>query len=374
MSCRKSSTPGGTWKVAELCSVYQSFDWCKTWLAAVGEARGISPCIVVGQTPFGKTQFILPLQVRHKWGLTIIEMLTAPQGAYSLALFDNEFLKSEAADWFAAHLADVISVLPQHDVFRLADAPKLFEGYSNPLLQNGSFTAANYCHIMDLHPDFDTLMQQKRSSETRRSLRKRDAKLEAAGRLLFDLPQATDTRRSVLTQMFDDQEKRLGEAGIHNVFDHLERDFLHRLVDTKTPEGPFLRPYHLSLDGKTEAVLLGAYFRQTYWALVSSLADSNHLKLSPGDYALRRMFKDLCQDGTLRIDFAAGDSAYKHHWSDSQVSLHLVLRASSLFGMPVALLMLLREQTKRLAKRTPILNRMANGLRKLMAGKKSNRR
>ena len=363
----------GAWRQLQdrgIASVYQTFDWCQVWLRNVGTPRGIEPCVVVGETVFGEVKFILPLQLRRKFGLSIIEMLTAPQGAYAFGVFNRSFLAETANDWFSQHLPDIVAALPSHDVFRLADAPAQICGFANPLLACGSFLAANQSHIMELQPDFQALLEQKRTSETRRSLRKRDNKLEAAGRLEFGLPQSMSDTAHLLTTMFADQEQRLAESGIHNLFSAQERQFVCNLAHVTTPEGPLLRPYALRIQGEVQAVLLGAYYGNTYWALISSLADTNYRKLSPGDYALRAMFKSLCEDGTGTIDFAAGDSAYKLHWSDQMVPLHFVVRASSIQGLLPALLMMIREKCKRVVKQTPMLRQAAFALRKLFAGKK----
>ena len=363
-----------TWRHIEesgIATAYQSFDWCRTWLKTVGLLRGVSPLVVVGRTAFGETKFILPLQLRQKFGVSVIEILSAPQGAYAFGLFQRSFLEESACVWFGDHFSDVITTLPRHDVLRLADSPSHMNGFTNPLLSCGGFLSANHSHVMQLQTNFQLLLEAKRTSETRRSLRKRDNKLEAAGTLKFGLPSSAEERQSVLKAMFADQEKRLAEAGVHNVFSAQEREFVYGLSDVNTPNGPFLRPYFLSLNGDVQAVLLGAHFGNCYWALISSLAESRYLKLSPGDYALRAMLNSLCEDGTTRLDFAAGDSAYKLNWSDQTVPLHLVLRASSMRGLLVSSAMLLREKTKRFIKQNIVLRDFSFKVRKLLSGRKS---
>ena len=362
------------WRLAEqsgISTVYQSFDWCNTWLETVGVSRGISPLIVVGQTVFGETKFILPLQLRRGVGFSIVESLTAPQGAYAYGLFQKTFLEEGSSIWFGNHFPDVIAALPHHDVFRLSDSPAHMNGFANPLLSCGGFLAANQSHVMQLQGDFQVLLETKRTSETRRSLRKRDNKLEAAGKLEFGLPASAAEAQALLETMFAHQEKRLAEAGVHNVFSAQEREFIYNLSKVTSSKGTLLRPYFLRLNGDVQAVLLGAHFGNCYWALISSLAESHYLKLSPGDYALRAMLKSLCEDGTTRLDFAAGDTAYKLNWSDQTVPLHLVLRASSICGLLVSSAMLLREKAKRFIKQNIALRDFSFKVRKLLSGRKS---
>jgi CelD/BcsL family acetyltransferase involved in cellulose biosynthesis len=240
-----------------ISSVYQSFVWCRTWQQRVGRQRQIVPCVVVGENAMGTTEFILPLQIRHRLGVTIIEALTAPQSSYGFGLFSRGFLQSQAEGWFSTFFADVVAVLPKHDILHLADLPEAIANSHNPLLSVRHFSAANLSYIMRLDSDFQALLEAKRSPESRRSMRKRDVKLEAMGNLIFDLPLNLADRKSTVETMLVQQRQRLAEMGVHNVFDELEQRFIADLVHVQTAEGPLLRPYRLVLDGNILAVPTG---------------------------------------------------------------------------------------------------------------------
>ncbi len=352
-------------------TVYQSSVWCHAWMQRVGKSRGILPVIVVGKNIYGKPMFLLPFQARWKAGVHIIEALTAPQGAYCFGIFDKAFIANNADLWFEMYFSNVIAALPPHDVLRLADLPKMVGDYRNPLLRVQNFYAANNSHIMNLPQDYQALLEQKRSTESRRSIRKRDKKLQAAGKLVFDLPATQSERNTTIVTMLAQQKARLAEIGVHNVFSELEQKFIIDLAQAQSPEGQFLRPYRLMLDGEIVAVMLGAYQYGTYWALISSLAAGEVRKHSPGDYALRAMIKALCEDGSHTLDFSAGDTAYKEHWSDREIPLYFILRASSYKGLAVAVAMLVREKLKRVAKQTRFLNNLLFNLRRIVLGTKA---
>ncbi len=349
-------------------TVYQSFVWCGVWLQRVGKARNIAPLVVVAENAFGQTMFVIPLQSRRTFGVQIVEVMTAPQSAYAFGLFDKSFLGDVAVDWFENHFSDVVGLLPPHDVLKLHDLPETIGGFRNPLLAVRHFRAANQSHIMALQTNYQALLEQKRSTESRRSIRKRDAKLLAAGRLVFDLPVSLEERKATVETMLAHQKMRLAEAGVHNVFNEAEQKFIIDLTHSQTVEGPFLRPYRLMLEGNIVAVMLGAYWHGTYWALISSLAPGDIRKHSPGDYALRSMIKHLCEDDTRVLDFSAGDTAYKGHWSDQQIPLYFIVRASSLVGLVAAAIMVVREKCKRVAKQTPLLNTLLFSLRRFVSG------
>jgi CelD/BcsL family acetyltransferase involved in cellulose biosynthesis len=361
-----------SWRHLDLHGVstfYQNFDWCCVWMEHVGKHRDITPLIVIGESVFGDVCFILPLQLRRKAGFRIVETLTTPQGAYAFGLFKTQFIADEAHNWFRDHWSNIVAALPAHDVLRMADAPEVVAGFANPLVAAGSFLAANISHIMQLQEDFETLMENKRSRETRRTIRKRDNKLKASGDMLFGLPETEADTTEVINVMFQDQEKRLAESGIHEVFSQEERHFIQALAKVRHDTALLMRPYTLRIDGVIQSVLLGAFHNKTYWALIISLADGPFRRFSPGDYVLRGAFKALGQEGGRLVDFSAGDAQYKSYWSDRVVPLHLVVRASSMRGLVLAGLMLAREKTKRLVKTIPVLRQSAFALRRIIAGR-----
>jgi CelD/BcsL family acetyltransferase involved in cellulose biosynthesis len=359
------------WEALEktgVCTVYQCYRWCSTWVKHLAQSQKIKPLAVIAENVLGETVFILPLQLRRSMGVRIVEALTAPLGAYGFGVFQRQFFKSSAPDWFEKHLPDLIATLPKHDVFVLADIAERFDGRLNPLLAAGAFKSSNHCHIIDLEADFQSLYERKRPGKRRRYLRNRDAKLEAMGALAFDLPHQPHDIRKTMATMFEDQKDRLAEAGIHDVFNEKEKQFLIDLALPTESGSALLRPYRLTLDGKLLAVVSGAYFRKTFWALISSLAAHEARKFSPGDYALRNAIQSLCGGAAKHYDFSAGDAAYKQHWSDRQLQLHMIVRANTLVGVIAAGLMLLREKTKRLAKGTPLIFFGLTEMRRLLRG------
>jgi CelD/BcsL family acetyltransferase involved in cellulose biosynthesis len=358
----------GTMEKTGISTVYQSLVWCETWMKRIGVARAVQPLIVIGENSHGHCCFILPLQLRRLHSCRVVEALAAPQTAYAFGLFSPSFLINQGATWFRDHMPDVLAILPAHDLFHLKDTPENVCGFANPIMGANCFSGANQSHVVRLEHSYEAFLAKKRSSDSLRSIRKRDAKLIEAGLVAFDLPLCQHEQRATLAVMFDQQAERLEEFGIHDAYAPIERDFIADLTSTVEGDEPFLRPYRLQLDGKILSVMLGAWYNQTYWALISSLVEGELRRYSPGDFALRSMLKALCEGGAQRLDFSTGDTAYKHHWSDDIIGLSFILRASTLKGLVLAILLLVREKTKRLAKQTPWLHKLLFGLRQKLMG------
>jgi CelD/BcsL family acetyltransferase involved in cellulose biosynthesis len=214
-----------------------------------------------------------------------------------------------------------------------------------------------------LRRDFEGLYAEKRSGETRRGNRKRDARLAQCGDVKFGLPESPDEAHKLLDQMFIHQESRLAESGIHGVFGAAEREFVHRLADIDN----VLLPYYLTINGELAAMMLGGKFDGTFWALISSLNPKLARKHSPGDAALRKMIEACCISGLRCLDLSSGDTPYKFHWADKAIPLREAIHFLTLRGAVWSLGAFGAALSKRIIKQSPTLwplyQRLRAGLR-----------
>jgi CelD/BcsL family acetyltransferase involved in cellulose biosynthesis len=371
--CTIDSTVHSDWEALQsegISTYFQSNAWCLTWLHDVGRKLGAEAVFVTGYHSGGKPAFLLPLQVRRKYGFLLLEFLSAPHASYGFGLYDEDFLKTQAASWFEAHFDEILTMLPRNDVVYLRELPNWMLGHGHPLLSHARIMGANRAYMMALKPDFESLLAEKRGHETLRSMRKRDKRLAEMGDLKFHAPQSATERKVIMDHMFADQEQRLAETGVRGVYGPVERGFLTDLADSDR-HGPLaLVPYVLCLDGHPICVLLGGTSCNVFWAMITSLADGTWRKHSPGDYTLRRVIAAQCAKGLPWFDFAVGDSDYKLAWADKQIDMHLVLQARTVKGFALAVYLALRHGLKRAIKGNPKLRQGAFALRRALLGRR----
>lgn len=330
-------------------SFYQTFEWCSSWLETAGRAEKVQPCIITGSGASGKLLFLLPFAIRTVRGVRVLEWIGSSQINYGYGLYDRSFLPGARA-WFNSEGWRILREVKSIDAVRLRELPKTLNGSPHPLADWFTISSANKSYSMALRADYEQLYAEKRSGETRRGNRKRDAKLERLGDVQFGLPATREETHKLLDQMFRHQESRLAESGIRGVFSAAERDFVHRLADMDS-----LLPYHLTIDGELAAMMLGGKFDNTFWALISSLSSGTVRRCSPGDAALRRMIEACCKSGLSRLDFSSGDTSYKLHWADEAIPLYEVIHFVTLKGAIWSLGAYAVAGSKRLVKRSPVL-------------------
>jgi CelD/BcsL family acetyltransferase involved in cellulose biosynthesis len=360
------------WEALEQQGIHTYFQtraWCLSWLREVGPEIKANAVFVTGHRADGTIVFLLPLQIRRKYGFMLLEYLTAPHASYGFGLFEPNFLEKQAAAWLEENFDALLALLPHHDVVYLREMPGRMLGYANPLSRFARLKGANRAYMMALRNDFESLLAEKRSHETLRGVHKRDKRLTDLGDLKFGTPANAIERKVSLERMFNDQQQRLSETGVLGVYGPVERGFLSRLADPDQHGPSALIPYTLSLNGDPICVLLGGRACGVFWAMITSLAEGPWRKHSPGDYTLRRVIQAQCNDGLPWFDFSVGDSDYKLVWADTKIDMYLILHSSSLKGLALAFGLALKHATKRLFKSNVMLRDGAFALRKFAFGR-----
>ena len=349
---------------------FQTYQWCTAWLETAGAAAGAKPVIIVGRDPTGDLLFLLPFSIRRRQGCRVLEWMGGQQMTYGYGLYDRRFLR-RARQWFATEGRSILSEVPDVDAIDLAEMPLTWEDHDHPLKSWFSFAGPNFSYLLRLTSGYEQVYARKRSGETRRGNRKRDAKLMKAAKIEFGLAESQAQMHQLIEAMFDQQQLRLAENGIHGVFNEHERQFVHRLIDMSDHQQPILLPYYMMADGELEAVTLGGYYGGGYWALVSSLGSPRLRRYSPGDALLRRTIEACCSRGLDFFDFSSGSFDYKLAWADETIRLNHAVRAVTRRGYAWALARCLSLAAKRLIKRTPLLWTTLSTARRQLLGRKA---
>ncbi len=327
-------------------------------------------CIVTGRDRQGRLRFLLPLGVTYRSGARVVHWLSDLVATYGLGLYDHEWLQA-AGSSFDSHWPAICAALPPADVIWLTNLPEVWRETTHPLRNRFTTTEANNSFYLKINRDFESLYAAKRNTKSRARARKKVKQLQEIGELTFGLPQPGQQMHDVLDDMFRHQTERLARIGVHNVFDEPSMAFVHRLADLPTAEStPVLRPYTLSIDGRTVAVKLGIDFGGTFWAMVSSLKADGLERMSPGDIALRLTIEACCNSGLSCLDLAQGESDYKTQWADGEIQLHTITEPLNIRGTLWAQTMSLSLSCKRAIKTSDTLWPMAQRLRARFLGRK----
>ena len=100
-------------------SIYQSYIWCETWLATAGLQAGVQPLIIVLLDQKDVPLLILPLQIRRRFGLKLLEWLAQSENNYGFGIFRPSQDGQHYHVWFENNFSLLNEILPKYDVVNL---------------------------------------------------------------------------------------------------------------------------------------------------------------------------------------------------------------------------------------------------------------
>jgi CelD/BcsL family acetyltransferase involved in cellulose biosynthesis len=353
-----------------LCSYFQSYEWCESWIEVFGHKHKTTPLIVVARSLDGETQFILPMQIRRRFGCRILEWLCQPENNYGFGIFSLQNPKENFADWFGDNFTKVLATLPTYDVAALENMPLRLLGNANPLVAINRFASADQSFFTNLKPDFDTLHETKRTARSISKIRRRDERLLELGPLELEVSNIASENDDALHEIIHYKSAQLAELGVRNFPAENITTFFKAIQKHNAPVSS-LYVFRLLQSGRTISGLIGARYGDTFWLMILTMAPNGPAQFSPGDYVLRKSIAWACENGLKFYDFGVGYSNYKEHWADNELQLYNYYAAKNLKGLPLAAFFMVYNFTKRIIKNTAAIKSFVFQSRKWLRGKKA---
>jgi CelD/BcsL family acetyltransferase involved in cellulose biosynthesis len=363
------------WKAFETsadCTAFQSFAWHAAWQKHVGDLTGVAPAIVVGKE-CDRILFILPLAIEHGRLASRLVWHGSDLCDYNAPLLAPEFAAAMAAPGaFAALWKGVVARLQadsrfRHDVIVLAKMPETVGAQANPFMALPTTLNPSGAYATPLTADWDSFYAAKRSSATRRSERTKLKRLAELGAVRFVSAEEPAEIGATLTRLVDQKSKQFARMGVEDIFLRPGyRDFFFEIASNPSAGG-IVHVSRLDVGETVAAANLGLVFRNRYYHVLASYDLGPVSRFSPGVAHLHELMRFAILRKCVAFDFTIGDEGYKRGWSDTAILLHDHRRAASILGWAVLLPSAVLARTKRLIKQTPILWRMVQATRSLIA-------
>ncbi|WP_442753743.1 GNAT family N-acetyltransferase [Methylocystis sp. JAN1] len=303
---------------------FQSFAWCRTWLAVAGE-RTQARILCVRDS--GRLVMLLPLQIERRLGVVIARWIGEPMTQYGDAL---SLPGEERAQWIAA-AQDEMARWRDVDLFALT---RLRAGcvMSDGTIAGEPFTAP----YVDL-----------RASKPRRhkSIERRVKRLEAYGAILLEEAESPAKRESVTRHALALKRAWLAGKGAYSagLSNPISEDFLAALARVG-----FLRANVLRVGGEIGAIDLGFLGGGAYRSLLGSY-DNRFAEGSPGQALTGRLIARCAEEGLSAYDMLLPADAYKSAWATGETRIEARFLPTSLKGRAAAFVLAeLRPMAKRM--------------------------
>jgi CelD/BcsL family acetyltransferase involved in cellulose biosynthesis len=341
------------------CTAFQTFDWLSTWQRHVGKRRGVRPAVTIGCFGDGAITFMLPLAVEPRRMVRRLIWLGQDLCDYNAPLLAPNFSERFTAELFLAvwyELQQQVQHEPslRYDCIEFEKMPEKVGAQTNPFthlkVTRGRFSA----HMTDLSDDWEKFYRIKRSSVTRSRDRTKRRRMAKYGEIRLVTATDADDARRTLEMLLKEKSRSLARKGLRVIF--ARPGYREFYLDLATnPKTQYL--VHISrveVGNIRAAANLGIVFRDCYYHVLASYADSKVAHFGPGALHLRELMAHAITLRLRRFDFTIGDEPYKLDWSESVLKLYDYSATTTWRGLPARWSSIVRW-AKQMIKQTPAL-------------------
>lgn len=348
------------------CAIYQTRAWLLPWVATLAPLARITPCYLLARTHDGTPAALLCLGLVRRGPFRLAIFLGGKDSNANLALFRQpaEWSPGEVRRLLSAAAGVLGSQAP--DAFVFTNVPLMWQGRETPLARLPHHESPSAAYGTRLLSDAQALFAAKISKESRKKLRKKEARLEAMGPLSHLVVRDEGERARVLDAFQAQKTARFRAQGIASQVDAPQ---MRAFLDAASPPNGRGIEWHALLVGERIVATYagGAHAGQWSGMMNSFDADAEIAKSSPGDLLLLRIAADACARGLTHFDLGIGEARYKAMLCDETIALVDCIVPCGLRGALYGLYVRARQDAKRTIKRRPRLLALVRGIRRRLS-------
>ncbi|MBL8590486.1 MAG: GNAT family N-acetyltransferase [Methylobacteriaceae bacterium] len=351
-------------------AAYQRRDWALPWLGSLGRAQGVSPAITVARNAAGRPIALLPLGVMARGPLRLAEFIGGKDANFTFGLF-RPGVAWRAPDLAALMRAAAAATPGGVDLYALVNQPYAWDGQPNPMqaLRHQSAPSAGY--KANLSGSGEAFLRARLSGESRKKIRKKEARLAEFGPIRHLTARSADEARAILAVFAAQKAQRMRDKGLDNVFEGAGADeFLTRVAVEPLERGatPAVELHALAAGERIVATFAGAPCGRRFSGMFNSFElDPEISRTSPGDLLLARLMAMKCDEGYTVFDLGVGEARYKKTFCDAEETLFDAYVPSTAAGAALMWVKAAKRMAKRRIKHDPRLWRMVETVRRWRA-------
>ncbi len=344
------------------CSIYQTRAWLLPWMATRGARGDLAPAYVLAYDGNGRAIALLCLGTRRRGPVRVATFLGGKDSNASLALLRPD------ANWSADDLRLLLKRAARQlgvDAFVLVNQPFAWRGARNPFVLLPHQPSPSAAYGTALLSDAEAFLAAKLSKETRKKLRKKEARLAELGPVTYRVAATSADRIRMLDAFFRQRLERFRAQGVVSGFgDPQMRAFLDQAA-TLGEDGCGLELHALATGDRIVAIYGGAAHAGAWSGMVNSFdADPDVARSSPGDLLLAKVIAAQCAAGRSQFDLGIGEARYKSSFCDTAIPLFDTLFPTTLAGWIFTQAMAAFLRLKRRIKQDPRLLAWVKWLRR----------
>lgn len=304
------------------CTVFQTFDWLSAWHRHIGVREGVRPVVVIGRHR-ESIVFVMPFMFHPEGRKT--GWLGTSLCNYNGPLLARDFSRRVSPAQFIRIWGQIRRLLrgaTGHDLIDLEKMPDMIGAQANPFCALSVTPHVNNAYLTALTGDWETFYANKRSSNTRRSDRKKWRRLAECGEVRFLTAVDHGEIERTLDALIEEKTASYAKLGVDNMFNRPGYRQFFLDVATGARSAHLTHLSRIDVGSETAAANFGLVFRDTYIYLLAGYNDGDLGRFGPGSLQLLEMFRYSIERGLKVFDFTIGDEPYKRDWCDSEMRLY----------------------------------------------------
>jgi CelD/BcsL family acetyltransferase involved in cellulose biosynthesis len=363
------------WKAFEKyadCTVFQSFDWLFEWHKHIGSKTSIVPVIVTVSDQRGDPLLILPLSLKHQGLLRCLTWLGDDLCDYNAPLLAPDFSSCVDDRQFASLWRRILREIRsdpklKFDLVVLQRMPEHVGAQRNPFLGIPLWPNTFSAHVATLGTNWEEFYRARRSSNNRKTDRRKNRHLAKYGDLHF--VEVTESEEIERTMELLIRQKRESYARIQadDIFNRQGYREFFKAISVSPQMTDIVSVSRLDIGGKPTATAFALCFKSCYYLVLSSYENNEMALYSPGRAHLCDMVRSAVERRYDRFDFTIGDEPYKREWSDIEVRLFDLLDGVTFSGQLAAAGKTAMRRADLFICKRPALRRPLNRVRQQLA-------
>lgn len=349
-------------------SAYQTRAFIIPWMETLGASRRITPFFVLARDQQDHAVALLCLGIERHGPFRVASFLGGRDSNFNLGLFRPDLSVTRADLLLLLHTAAKVLGSAAPHVFLLKNQPFAWENVANPLALLPHQPSPSFAYATPLGSTGEKFLAAKLSKDTRKKLRKKEARLAEIGPVSLISNDTPAMAHAILDIFLAEKIARCEARSIDVDFaDPAMRAFLERLSTPTGSGAPWLEFHALKAGTRIIATYAGATHRDHFSCMLNSFdADPEIAKSSPGDLLLMRLLASQCDKGLKSFDLGIGEARYKNTYCDVTIPLFDAIVPIGAVGRLAARLAALRLKAKRMIKQNPQLLTQISRLRRFI--------
>ena len=325
------------WRTAQRssqCYVFQSFEWCHTWMEAVGSRHGVTPRIAHISLDGGHVELLLPLQLQRKRaGVVTLGFLGGRQANHAAPIIYGTAPAQLDGQELWACLKQVLRQCDA-DVLDFRALRPSVGNLANPLLHARHNQSSVRTYSLRLAGTWTDFAERRLNNKHRAESRRRWRKLAREGELRFVVERSGGPRAQAITRWLIEQKLAHLPADKAETF-RAAREFLLSITSGQA-RAPCVRVSALTLDHELVAAHLGVVWQDCLIGIQTTY-DPAWRAYAPGRLLMESLLQYAFEQRFHEFDFSVGDAPYKEIYCDFSEPLYWLTYPRTALGSAYAL-------------------------------------